>query len=179
MRVMKKLVGGLLLILATSANAAISLVPSDQNLFVATTGNVSAIFLGSEASFRSELYLVGNPTPLFNSKTSSFLDEVNANFAAGTELQLALFVKNTAKVYYSGLASNNADNTLHFAFFDLGNNSVLVGIEDLWKGGDKDYNEMTLLVRNVRIGPVPEPEVYMSMLLGLGLLAGASRRLKS
>lgn len=176
MRVMKKFVGGLLLMAATTVNAAINLVPSDQNLFVATTGNVSAIFLASSASYQSELYLVGNPTPLFNNKTSSFLQEVNANFTAGTELSLALFVKNTAKVYYSGLASNNADNTLHFAFFDLGGNNILVGVEDLWKGGDKDYNDLTFLVRNVRIGPVPEPEVYMSMLLGLGLLASVNRR---
>lgn len=178
MRVMKKLVGGLLIMAATTVNAAINFVPSNQNLFVANTGKVSAIFMGSEAMFQSELFLVGNPTPLFNNKTSSFLDEVNANFTAGTELSLALFVKNTARVYYSGLASNNLDNTLHFSFLDLGNNNVLVGVEDTWKGGDKDYNDFVFMVQNVRIGAVPEPELYASMLLGLGVLAGVSRRRK-
>lgn len=178
MRVMKKLVGGLLIMAATTVNAAINFVPSSDNLFVANTGKVSALFLGSDATMQSDLFLVGNPTPLFNNQTSSFMDEVSANFTAGTELSFALFVKNTAKVYLSGSASNNLDNQLHFSFFDLGNDNVLVGVEDSWQGGDKDYNDFVFVVRNVRIGAVPEPELYASMLLGLGVVAGVSRRRK-
>ena len=94
--------------------------------------------------------------------------------------------------FFSGLAANNsdakakgwADGKIHTRLLQqqVGKNSYLVGFEDSWLGrgttSDKDFNDMVFLFEGV--SAVPEPETYLLMLTGLGVVvAGARKRRKA
>jgi hypothetical protein len=83
--------------------------------------------------------------------------------------------------FFSGDATNNQDargwndSQVHTKVLNLGNNRFLVGFEDIWGGGDRDYNDNVFLFEGVSVDiPVPPPVVVSesaSMSL-LGLLFG-------
>ncbi len=92
--------------------------------------------------------------------------------------------------FFSGLVANNsdakgwADGKIHTRLLQqqVGKNSYLVGFEDSWLGrgttSDKDFNDMVFLFEGV--SAVPEPETYLLMLTGLGVVvAGARKRRKA
>ena len=92
--------------------------------------------------------------------------------------------------FFSGFVANNgdakewADGKIHTRLLQqqVGKNSYLVGFEDSWLGrgttSDKDFNDMVFLFEGV--SAVPEPETYLLMLTGLGVVvAGARKRRKA
>lgn len=84
--------------------------------------------------------------------------------------------------FFSGQASNNKDaknwndGKIHTKVLNLGNNKYLVGFEDIWGGGDGDFNDNVFLFEGVtsslELPPVtvPEPNLLALFLLGLVLL---------
>jgi hypothetical protein len=97
---------------------------------------------------------------------------------SGAELIFKIDDKTSGYTYYSGAASNNPDDFAHsVAFYNYYNGKTLVGFEDLYDGGDKDFDDIVFLVSNVsRIPLVPEPETYAMMLAGLGVMGVMVRR---
>lgn len=81
------------------------------------------------------------------------------------------------------LSSNNAvgafDNMVTFQVFNQGTGQqhYFLAWEDRGINSDKDYNDYIVEVQFTT--PVPEPEIYAMMGLGLGLLGWAGRRRKS
>lgn len=82
--------------------------------------------------------------------------------------------------FFSGAAANNQDakgwndSQVHTKVLNLGNNRFLVGFEDIWGGGDRDYNDIIFLFEGVSVD-IPIPPIVVSepaSLSFLGLLLG-------
>ncbi len=82
--------------------------------------------------------------------------------------------------FFSGTAANNQDRKgwndgqVHTKVLNLGSNRFLVGFEDIWGGGDRDYNDNVFLFEGVSVD-IPLPPLVVSepaSLPLLGLLVG-------
>lgn len=179
------------LIFAHSAGAGVMIDESlldnpilGGQLLVAQDGYVTAQFLGSFAAYHSTLYLVkgdgANLEPsdqdveLFNSNSERGSEfKFDQKFTAGTELIFRLDVRNTNRRFFSGAADRNADGIAHAsATTVIGASGILfttVGFEDLFGGGDNDFNDFMFSLSNVVDPPgVPAPSALA--LIGLGLV---------
>jgi len=159
--------------------------------FVANDGDVTAKFLGSDASYFNTLYLSspvnGDPIFIFD-RSYSDPDSISlgsllglGSFDAGTELVFSLYVENTDKTFFTGNGSNNPDGLAHaLAVTSLTGEDYLtkVGFEDLYGGGDKDYNDFRFSLTNVIDPVVPEPRLLLLLSCGLFILTLFSRRRK-
>ena len=138
--------------LSTPAQAA----PILGQELIATGGDVVVTFVSNGAGYTSELYLDGPDGDalgtIFNNQTTLVSSSLNLGaFLAGTELIFRLEVKNTGQVFYSGDSSRNADGIAH-AIVDSSQNQAQVGFEDLFGGGDRDYNDLVFSFSNVSGG---------------------------
>ena len=96
------------------------------------------------------------------------------NLVYGKEVNLP-----NTNYFFSGSAANNsdskgwADKTVHTHVLSMADGSYLVGFEDTWAGktSDRDFNDTVFL-----LSPVPEPETYVMMLSGLGMLLLGRRK---
>ncbi len=181
----KLFVTTVLMFLSTSAIAAqpreYDFTPSTEKLYVATAGEVILTFLSKTAAYSNDLYLQGMPDSILNNQTATPGAQYSlGSFQAGAELAFTLFVKNTGFAYYTGNASLNPDNFIHAAYDITSGQSLNIGFEDLFNGGDKDYDDLVFSLTNVRVGSlvtaVPEPETYGMLAAGLLMIGFAKRR---
>lgn len=183
MKKLNQLVIATLMLASTAVSAAetLSVTPSGDSLFVATSGEVFVTFLSKDALFSNDLFLEGSSNLILNNQTAAAGSVYSlGSFLAGTELIFKMVV-NGGNVFYSGAANRNFDLIEHATYQPLAN-TVIVGFEDLAFSGDKDYNDLVFSVSNISAGspvtPVPEPEMAGMLMAGLGLLAFAKRRKK-
>jgi hypothetical protein len=159
--------------------------PVTYSFFAQADGPVEAWFAGSEAGFTSTLGLFVNGVDSgvwgLNNKTSpvgSFLSF--GPVKRGDELVFAINVRNSKQTYFSDI-SWNKDGFNHvwatpFAGSGKLPSGIFVGFEDIWKGGDKDYNDLTYVFRNAGTdNPVPEADTWVMLITGF-LLVGLSMR---
>lgn len=85
--------------------------------------------------------------------------------------------------FFSGQAINNADprhwddGRVHSKILELGENKYLVGFEDVWGGGDNDFNDNIFLFEGVKTSvtipenPVPEPGSIALVALASAIMA--------
>lgn len=147
----------------------IALPVASPFLQVATEGEVTIHFAGSDASFDSLLFLAGSDEegPFFPNHSTSVGESATLGpFNAGRELVFRLHVLNTGDDFLTGPASRNADGLVHaIASLWPGNSAipgsgVHLGFEDLRGGGDRDFNDFEFVVTNATLtdtAPVPEP----------------------
>jgi len=157
-----------------SANP-LNLTPSANNMYVSSTGEVLLTFISKTASYSNDLFLSGNPNVILNNQTAAPGATFSlGNFNVGSVLSFEMFVNTTGKRFFTGAANRNPDNILHAAFSQQPGRPLVVGFEDIYYGGDFDYDDLVFSLTNVTL--VPEPDAYAMLIIGFGLLMVAYRR---
>ena len=156
-----------------------------QDLLVANDGDVMLTFISKSAAHSSDLFLTGAPDVILNNQNTHPGQVFNlGSFVAGTKLAFDIFNNTTGFRFFTGLPSNNPDNTLHAFFTLLNQDTIKIGFEDLFGGGDRDYDDLVFKVTDVKLGlagtipAIPEPGTYLLMLTGLVLISRVKRQSK-
>lgn len=158
-------------------------------IVVQTTGPVQAGFLGSEAGSINDVYLESPSNALgiiFTNRTASVGETVVlGTFAAGTELVFGMLHHDSGNHFFSGAPSRNPDGIAHALVDDrYAPNLTRVAFEDLFGGGDRDFNDIEFSLTNVKAvagSPLEIPEPGTLSLFGAAviLLAAMRRRATS
>ncbi|MBL8617783.1 MAG: DUF4114 domain-containing protein [Deltaproteobacteria bacterium] len=123
-------------------------------------GEVAVTFCDGESAYTSDVglaapasiwFATGHLTPVGNTVDLGV-------FSVGEELVFAIYVRNTGYTYYSGPASRNPDGQVHAAVSDLGDGLYLVGFEDLFGGGDRDYDDINIIVQAEAVIVCPDAD---------------------
>jgi hypothetical protein len=108
-----------------------------------------------------------------------------SGFEGPTQLDFLLKANgfNGGTTVYGTVDERNPDNIMtHVTAFEY-NGYVMLGFEDLWNGGDRDYNDAVFVVKGIQQGAptpaedVPEPTTILGLLLlGAGGLTTLRRQ---
>jgi hypothetical protein len=140
----------MIMVLGSGYQSAFAAPILGQQLYY-TGGPLEITVLPYDASFTSILYLSSSPIAS-NSDVGKVVNIANPQsfgIKVGDELLFEMLVTNTGTSFFIGPASRNADNFAHFMVdYSKGpdNDSAAVTVEDLWGGGDKDFNDAAFRV---------------------------------
>ena len=190
---------------------SISLDPS--NLVLAEDATVRVYFLSEGAGYRNSLGIsTTGDGPLGEDAALIFPDASSANgfggsdsgtrttrepiaagdfvdlgtYSAGTKLDFFLIANgaNGGTEYYSTDLSLNRDGIVHaVSLAPDGSAYLMIGFEDLFGGGDRDYNDLLFAVELGKVNVdnlvalnTPEPSLALASMIALAGLAGLRRR---
>ena len=190
---------------------AVSIDP--KNLTLTSDATVRVYFLGEGAGYRNTLgYSTTNNGQVSSDAALIFPDASSSNglngsgsdvrtsseplaagdfvdlgtFTAGTSLDFFLIADgaNGGSNYYSTQESLNRDGIVHaVSIAPDGSAYLIIGFEDLWGGGDRDYNDLVFAVEigkanvaNLSGLGAPEPSLAAGALLSCCALAFNRRR---
>lgn len=115
------------------------------------TQPVVVTYLGTDAGYTNELWI---DAPESRRLATGYSTPVGTTvelgpYPVGTELIFATVVRDTGDRFESGPASRNSDREVHAATTYLGDCSWKLGFEDLEGGGDRDYDDIQMMVSGV------------------------------
>jgi hypothetical protein len=128
--------------------APLGAIPAAELVVLAGDATAVATFCGGSAGYTSDTYLTSPDfVYLGTGNVTAVGSEVDLGaFTDGDELVFAIYVRDTGFWYYTGDGSRNPDGLVHAAVTDLGGGSFLVGFEDLFGGGDQDYDDVSVVI---------------------------------
>jgi hypothetical protein len=123
-----------------------------------TGGPVTVEVLPAEAGYTSELRLCQPGEAQVTLATNRGVGRVIPldTFPSGTELVFCIYVLDTRQTYYMGPASRNPDNVIHAAVDATGQGEAIVGFDDSWNAGDRDYNDNMFRFTGVTSNTLPD-----------------------
>jgi hypothetical protein len=148
------------------------------------SGQVTAYFYNSDAGYTSVIGMSVNGAAVGGRGLNNHGSVQGQSFDLGTVnagdvVTFMLYVYDIDYAWSSNM-SQNADGLNHVFATNFGGDSLIpagtyLGFEDLYGGGDNDYNDHQFVVTNVAATAVPEPATLS--LLGAGtIFAGALRK---
>jgi Domain of unknown function (DUF4114)/PEP-CTERM motif len=165
--------------------------PIEYSFTAANTGTITAWYTGTTASYSENLGLMVNGVKTgvtgLNNKTSKVGDAlILGNAKAGDKLTFYIDVLTTKMTYYSD-KSLNSDGVNHVFSADYTGSEIIpagtyIGFEDMLKGGDLNYFDLSFVFQNVAtrelpaVGGVPEPSSWAMLIAGFGLTGAVMRR---
>lgn len=136
----------MLIMIATSFSAQAALYPEAKAIVLSEDSNIAVTFEGSDAGYNN---LFGIHNPIYKELFWGHSAIPGTKFDLGyfpKYTELVFFIKSPDGIFLSGPASRNPDNTVHAAITDVDSQTLRMGFEDAWNGGDRDYNDITALV---------------------------------
>jgi hypothetical protein len=109
----------------------------------ATGGTVDIVVQPATAVFTSQLFLLHPDGTRVNISLNTEVGKrvTVGPFAAGQELVFGITLLNDGPTYFIGPAGRNPDGIAHAEVTATGVRTFLVGFEDLFDGGDRDYDD--------------------------------------
>jgi hypothetical protein len=159
--------GALLLGLILSSSVAGAAPILGQQIYY-EGGNVQVTVLPYSAAYTSQLILFSTSSPLVIAASSQVGQTFNlGNLAAlhgiapGSELIFGILVLNTGNTFKMGPGGRNPDGVEHVLVDyaeGYGGDVALLGFEDLFGGGDHDYNDANFQIQGgLGSGRCPSP----------------------
>ncbi|MCX7922526.1 MAG: PKD domain-containing protein [Clostridia bacterium] len=143
-----------LLFITMSQTSYAAMYPAARFIVLSEKSDVTVTFRPSDAGMNN-LYGLWSPVRKdlgYGHSTPSGKVFNLGRYPAGTEL---IFFISGQGPFFTGPGSRNGDGQVHAAITPIDYQTWQVGFEDLWGGGDRDYNDICLIVKGAAVLDIP------------------------